>query len=185
MTLENDSLNNGVQHLSLNGNGMSTRNGNRMQGETIVRNGASEGSNVRSVVEKPFQNGHVIPNGKENFEPKPRTDEYDVDFSDTREFSVKRWEDLTSLALSRLSTQDREAAAEYLYWHDVGSEIEARIKDPKSTQIMKRQMGRIQAFPNVLAKLTMTFDKLIFPLEVKFGALWGLVYLNLKTPTHM
>lgn len=121
MTLENDSLNNGVQHLSLNGNGMSTRNGNRMQGETIVRNGASEGSNVRSVVEKPFQNGHVIPNGKENFEPKPRTDEYDVDFSyvaltwysgailmvpsDTREFSVKRWEDLTSLALSRLSTQ--------------------------------------------------------------------------------
>lgn len=49
---------------------------------------------------------------------------------------------------------------------------------------MKRQMGRIQAFPNVLAKLTMTFDKLIFPLEVKFGALWGLVYLNLKVSKY-
>jgi len=79
-----------------------------------------------------------------------------------------------------LTWVDQNSAAEYLYWQDIATEIEARLKDSSSTTIMKRQMGRIQTFPNVLAKLTMTFDKLIFPLEVKFDLLWGMIYLNLK-----
>jgi hypothetical protein len=83
-----------------------------------------------------------------------------------------------------LISVERKAAAEYLYWDDVGSEIEARLKDPSSTQVMKQQMGRIQAFPNGLAKLTMAFNKLISPLEVKFDILWGLIYLNLKVSTY-
>lgn len=45
---------------------------------------------------------------------------------------------------------------------------------------MKRQMSRIHAFPSVLVKLTMTFDGLIVPFDVKFDVLWGLIYLNLK-----
>jgi hypothetical protein len=79
-----------------------------------------------------------------------------------------------------LTSLDRKTAADYLYWEDIASEIEARLKDPASTQIMKRQMGRIQEFPNVLARLTMKFDKLILPSQVKFYAIWGLIYLNLK-----
>jgi hypothetical protein len=80
----------------------------------------------------------------------------------------------------RLTSIDLKAAADYLYWQDVSAEIEARLKDPSSTQVMRRQMGRIQSFPNVLARLTMNFEKLILPSEVKFDALWGLIYLNLK-----
>lgn len=49
---------------------------------------------------------------------------------------------------------------------------------------MKRQMGRITTFPNILAKLTMVFDKLVFPSEVKFDVLWKLVYLNLKVSKY-
>ena len=78
---------------------------------------------------------------------------------------------------------DLNSAAEYLHWQDIATEIEAKVEDSSSTNIMKRQMGRIQTFPNVLARLTMTFDKLILPLEVKFDLLWGLIYLNLKAGT--
>lgn len=79
-----------------------------------------------------------------------------------------------------LTLVDQNYAADYLYWQDIATEIEARVKDSSSTTTMKRQMPRIQTFPNVLAKLTMTFDKLIFPSKVKFDLLWGLIYLNLK-----
>ena len=79
---------------------------------------------------------------------------------------------------------DLKAASDYLYWHDIKDEIQAKLSDSSSTQIMKRQMSRIQALPSILVKLTMTFDGLIMPFDVKFEILWGLIYLNLKVLFH-
>ncbi|KAG4441573.1 hypothetical protein IFR05_002958 [Cadophora sp. M221] len=160
-------ISNGVHNLALNGN-------HAIQ-EPLVRrgtNGDSDGGNGHS---NGVQKGH-----KGVGASIPRGDEYDVDFSDTRKFVVKRWEDIVHSATSRLSPQDQKAASDYIYWQDVKDEIQAKLSDSSSTQNMKRQMSRIHAFPSVLVKLTMTFDGLIVPFDVKFDVLWGLIYLNLK-----
>ena len=71
-------------------------------------------------------------------------------------------------------------AAKYHEWETLAKEIQARLNDPTSTQLMKRQMGKIQSLPHVLATLARSFSNLITPLEVRFELLWGLVYINLK-----
>jgi hypothetical protein len=79
--IPNHDFPNGVQNLSLDGNGISNRDGHRTQSEKLVRNGASDESNEHSVDEKHFRNGSTIFTPKENARTEPRTDEYDVDFS--------------------------------------------------------------------------------------------------------
>lgn len=99
---------------------------------------------------------------------------------DTREFVVRRWDDISTTAISRLSPDDQKLAGDYLYSQDLQHEIQSKLNDSSSTQIMKRQMNRILSFPGVLARLTMTFERLTKPIDVKFDVLWGLIYLNLK-----
>jgi len=38
-----------------------------------------------------------------NFVSVPRLDEYDVDFNDTKKFTVRRWEDILKIASDKLS----------------------------------------------------------------------------------
>lgn len=45
---------------------------------------------------------------------------------------------------------------------------------------MKRQIARIQTFPQELSLLTKKFEKLVSPLYIRFDILWGTVYLSLK-----
>ena len=101
-------------------------------------------------------------------------------FRDTREFVTRRWDDISTTAKSRLSTEDQKFASDYLYWQDIHHEVQAKLNDSSSTQIMKRQMNRILSFPGFLAKLTMNFERLTEPIPVNFEILWGLIYLNLK-----
>jgi len=72
---------NGVQSVSLNGNGISERDGNPMRTEKIVRNGALDEKNGYPVDGEHLQNGHNISPLKEQARTTPRVDEYDVNFS--------------------------------------------------------------------------------------------------------
>lgn len=83
MTPKIDSLN-GVRDVSLNGNGISIRNGDH--GEETLGNSTSNGDHGEvgsgangSIQENPSQNGHVNSNG--NHLTRQRIDEYDVDFT--------------------------------------------------------------------------------------------------------
>jgi hypothetical protein len=72
---------NGVQSVSLNGNGISGRDGNPMRTEKIVRNGALDEKNGHLVGEGHLQNGSIISPLRGSVRTTPRADEYDVDFS--------------------------------------------------------------------------------------------------------
>ena len=71
-------------------------------------------------------------------------------------------------------------AAKYCDWQFLADEIQSKLADPASLTVVKRQMGRIQPFPRVLSTLTLLFEKMVVPHELKFGLLWGLIYVNLK-----
>jgi len=114
-----------------------------------------------------------------------RKDEYDVDFNDTRGFTVNRWTDILRTAAERLSSSDHEVIANISDWQDLVDEIQMKLTDPASTSIMKRQMARIQPLPRALYTITRLFSNLVVPIEVKFDLLWGMIYLNLKVRHNM
>ena len=80
MTISQEFVN-GVQSVSLNGNGISERDGTPMRTEKIVRNGALDEKNGYPVDGEHLQNGHTISPLRGNVRTTPRADEYDVDFS--------------------------------------------------------------------------------------------------------
>ncbi|CZR55427.1 uncharacterized protein PAC_05315 [Phialocephala subalpina] len=109
-----------------------------------------------------------------------RLDEYDVDFSDTRTFSVLRWADTVKTSTDRLTASDLQIASKYTEWQDLASEIQAKLTESPSTPLIRRQIVKIQPLPHALASLTRKFSNLVTPEEVNFEIIWGLVYLNLK-----
>jgi hypothetical protein len=80
MTISQEFVN-GVQSVSLNGNGVSERDGNPMRTEKIVRNGALDEKNGHLVGEEHLQNGSTTSPLRGSVRITPRADEYDVDFS--------------------------------------------------------------------------------------------------------
>lgn len=109
-----------------------------------------------------------------------RPDEYEVDFSDTREFAVWRWNDILGTAARRLSPADQKICAKFSEWSDLMEEIQSKLTDPASTPVMKRLMTKIHPLPRFLSTLARLFTKTISPREVSFDLLWGVIYINLK-----
>lgn len=121
--------------------------------------------------------GPLAPPGKRSV---PRIDEYDVDFSDTKIFTVQRWEDILKIASERLSASDHQIAAKYVDWQELSTEIQTKFADSSASPVVKRQFAKIQPLPHVLATLMRIFSALVAPHEVNYELIWGLVYLNLK-----
>ncbi|KAH8755898.1 hypothetical protein BGZ57DRAFT_1009101 [Hyaloscypha finlandica] len=91
---------------------------------------------------------------------------------DTRGFAIFRLRDVFNSARTALSPSSQTLAAKYLGWHEVVMEIQGKLRDAASTSDMKRQMFRIQPFPQTLSTLIQSFETLVVPFSMDFGILW-------------
>jgi len=111
----------------------------------------------------------------------PRQDEYDVDFEDTRQLAVLRWEEMVTAACESLSSPvDRQLVQEPRDSMAVADDIKEKASDQTCTASMRRTLMTIVSLPKSLSNLTSSFIEVLAPHNIEFNILWGLLFLNIK-----
>jgi hypothetical protein len=114
----------------------------------------------------------------------PKQDEYDVNFDDTRDHAVLRWNEMAKAASDSLSSPiDRQTVHEPRDYDMIAREIKAKASDPSFSSGMRRTLIGIQPLPRSLSNLTGSFTSVLEPQTIDVNILWGLLYLNIKVST--